>query len=89
MKIAVSRAVSKCLFGEFLLYLRLVGEKYIVLYKHIFFNLRHCKYYKQGKKMFEKTLQALFNHQSEFFCFFIFKVCPGSFVFDPFVGTGN
>ena len=39
--------------------------------------------------MFEKTLQALFNHQSEFFCFFIFKVCPGSFVFDPFVGTGN
>ena len=39
--------------------------------------------------MFEKTLQALFNHQSEFCCFFIFKVCPGSFVFDPFVGTGN
>ena len=27
--------------------------------------------------------------QSEFYCFFIFKVSPGSFVFDPFVGTGN
>lgn len=38
VKIAVSRAVSKCLFGEFLLYLRLVGEKYIV-YINIYFSI--------------------------------------------------
>ena len=37
----------------------------------------------------KKTLQAPCNNQSEFYCFFIFKVSPRSFVFDPFVGTGN
>lgn len=38
MKIAVSSTVSKCLFGELLQYLRLVGEKYIV-YINIFFSI--------------------------------------------------
>ena len=34
--------------------------------------------------------QAPCNHQlSEFCCFLTLKVYPGSFVFDPFVGTGN
>lgn len=50
MKTAVSRTVSKCLFGDLLQYLRLVDEKYIVYINTFFFNLRHCKYYKQGKK---------------------------------------
>ena len=54
-----------------------------------FFQFKALQILKKKKKMFEKTLQALFNHQSEFCCFFIFKVRPGSFVFDPFVGTGN
>ena len=38
MKTAVSRTVSKCLFGELLHYLRLVDEKYIV-YINKFFSI--------------------------------------------------